>query len=61
MDAEYVLTTNPLNLLQSCTERLSNNPILANSIRNRFAYLDPLNNLQVELIKQLHNAEEDKN
>jgi phosphoenolpyruvate carboxylase len=28
------------------------NPLLARSIKNRFAYLDPLNHLQVELIKR---------
>ncbi len=31
------------------------NPLLARSIQNRFAYLDPLNHLQVELIKR-HRA-----
>jgi phosphoenolpyruvate carboxylase len=33
-------------------ERLAANPLLARSIKNRFAYLDPLNHLQVELIKR---------
>ncbi len=33
-------------------ERLAGNPLLARSIKNRFAYLDPLNHLQVELIKR---------
>jgi phosphoenolpyruvate carboxylase len=36
-------------------ERLAKNPLLARSIKNRFAYLDPLNHLQVELIKR-HRA-----
>jgi phosphoenolpyruvate carboxylase len=36
-------------------ERLAGNPLLARSIKNRFAYLDPLNHLQVELIKR-HRA-----
>jgi len=31
---------------------LVNNPSLARSIRNRFPYLDPLNHLQVELLKR---------
>ena len=34
---------------------LESNPSLARSIRNRFPYLDPLNHLQVELIKR-HRA-----
>ena len=46
---------NTLAILQSitgATERLEGNPLLARSIQNRFAYLDPLNHLQVELIKR---------
>ena len=35
--------------------RLATNPLLARSIKNRFPYLDPLNHLQVELIKR-HRA-----
>ncbi|PHV04009.1 phosphoenolpyruvate carboxylase [Janthinobacterium sp. BJB412] len=49
---------NTLEILQSITgagERLAGNPLLARSIQNRFAYLDPLNHLQVELIKR-HRA-----
>jgi phosphoenolpyruvate carboxylase len=34
---------------------LENNPLLDRSIRNRFPYLDPLNHVQVELLK-LHRA-----
>jgi len=49
---------NTLEILQAVTgnqERLAANPLLARSIQNRFAYLDPLNHLQVELIKR-HRA-----
>ena len=35
---------------------LQGNPLLERSIRNRFPYLDPLNHVQVELLK-LHRAE----
>ncbi|HYI70929.1 MAG TPA: phosphoenolpyruvate carboxylase, partial [Skermanella sp.] len=31
---------------------LESNPLLARSIRNRFPYLDPLNHVQVELLKR---------
>ena len=31
---------------------LEGNPLLARSIRNRFPYLDPLNHVQVELLKE---------
>jgi phosphoenolpyruvate carboxylase len=41
-------------------ERLSCNPDLANSIRNRLPYLDPLNHLQVELIKRYRGGETDE-
>jgi len=34
---------------------LARNPLLARSIRNRFPYIDPLNHLQVELLKR-HRA-----
>jgi len=49
---------NTLDILQRITgaeERLVNNPLLARSIQNRIAYIDPLNHLQVELIKR-HRA-----
>ena len=36
-------------------ELLVNNPLLKRSIRNRFPYLDPLNHLQVELLRR-HRA-----
>ena len=32
---------------------LEDNPTLARSIRNRFPYLDPLNHLQIELIRRV--------
>jgi phosphoenolpyruvate carboxylase len=50
--AEYELTVNSLSSITGSKERLANNPLLARSIKNRFAYLDPLNHLQVELIKR---------
>ena len=37
---------------------LSNNPLLARSIANRFPYIDPLNHLQIELLKA-HRAGSD--
>jgi phosphoenolpyruvate carboxylase len=37
------------------TTLLDRNPLLARSIRNRFPYLDPLNHLQIELLKR-HRA-----
>ena len=37
------------------TKLLESNPLLDRSIRNRFPYLDPLNHVQVELLK-LHRS-----
>jgi phosphoenolpyruvate carboxylase len=39
---------------------LDNNPLLARSIRNRFPYLDPLNHLQVELLKRHRSGDADE-
>jgi phosphoenolpyruvate carboxylase len=39
-------------------ERLASNPSLARSIQHRFPYLDPLNHLQVELIRRYRNRRE---
>ena len=36
---------------------LEGNPLLARSIRNRFPYLDPLNHMQVELLKRYRAGE----
>jgi phosphoenolpyruvate carboxylase len=52
---EHKQTVDSLAKITGETERLAGNPLLARSIKNRFAYLDPLNHLQVELIKR-HRA-----
>ncbi|MYM23837.1 phosphoenolpyruvate carboxylase [Duganella sp. FT135W] len=52
---EHADTLEILQSITGATERLAGNPLLARSIQNRFAYLDPLNHLQVELIKR-HRA-----
>ena len=52
---EHEVTSHCLSSITGAKDRLSANPMLARSIKNRFAYLDPLNHLQVELIKR-HRA-----
>jgi phosphoenolpyruvate carboxylase len=52
ISAEWHLTSDMLALITGRQERLADNPLLARSIKNRFAYLDPLNHLQVELLKR---------
>ncbi|SDX35682.1 Phosphoenolpyruvate carboxylase, type 1 [Collimonas sp. OK242] len=49
---EHERTSSILSAITGAKDRLSGNPLLARSIKNRFAYLDPLNHLQVELIKR---------
>lgn len=49
---EHERTSRLLNAITGNQERLAGNPLLARSIKNRFAYLDPLNHLQVELISR---------
>ena len=49
---EHERTSQLLSAITGNKERLAGNPLLARSIKNRFAYLDPLNHLQVELIKR---------
>ena len=53
--AEHGETIRRLEAITGAGERLAGNPLLARSIQNRFAYLDPLNHLQVELIHR-HRA-----
>ena len=53
--AEYAQTLACLEQVSGTGQRLAGNPLLARSIQNRFAYLDPLNHLQVELIER-HRA-----
>ncbi|WP_245639930.1 phosphoenolpyruvate carboxylase [Paraburkholderia heleia] len=50
--AEWERTTKVLGEITGTAGRLADNPLLARSIKNRFPYLDPLNHLQVELIKR---------
>jgi phosphoenolpyruvate carboxylase len=50
--AEWERTSQALTLITGDTQRLQSNPSLARSIEHRFPYLDPLNHLQVELMRR---------
>ena len=52
---EWRDSVDALNAIMEQRELLQSNPLLLRSIRNRFPYLDPLNHVQVELLK-LHRA-----
>ena len=56
ISAEHANTLRCLEQVTGTGERLAKNPLLARSIQNRFAYLDPLNHLQVELIHRHRSA-----
>lgn len=53
--AEWHRTIDALVEITGHPSRLADNPLLARSIKNRFPYLDPLNHLQVELLRR-HRA-----
>ncbi|GAB5377061.1 MAG: phosphoenolpyruvate carboxylase [Acuticoccus sp.] len=52
-------TTEMLFTITGQTRLLERNPLLERSERNRFPYLDPLNHLQVELLRRHRNGDTD--
>ena len=60
IQAEWQRTNDSLSLITGEKQRLESNPSLARSIEHRFPYLDPLNHLQVELMRRYrHRVEGD--
>ncbi|MFY9511770.1 MAG: phosphoenolpyruvate carboxylase [Rubrivivax sp.] len=49
---EWERVNEALSLITGEAQRLQSNPALARSIEHRFPYLDPLNHLQVELLRR---------
>ena len=58
LKAEWQRAHDALALITGQSERLQSNPALARSIAHRFPYLDPLNHLQVELLRRYRNRRE---
>src|SRR5262249_55082127 len=54
--AEWRRTIDALLKITAQATLLERNPGLARSIRYRSAYLDPLNHIQIELLKRHHRA-----
>ncbi|MDT8998418.1 phosphoenolpyruvate carboxylase [Paucibacter sp. APW11] len=52
IEAEFRRTQEALTLITGEPKRLASNPALARSIEHRFPYIDPLNHLQVELMRR---------
>ena len=59
IEAEWHASRKHLFAITGAAEFLADNPTLARSIRNRFAYLDPLNHLQVELLRRYRAGDQD--
>jgi phosphoenolpyruvate carboxylase len=55
---EWLAANDTLSLITGEAERLASNPALARSIEHRFPYLDPLNHLQVELMRRYRLAKD---
>ncbi|NNH71092.1 phosphoenolpyruvate carboxylase [Nocardia uniformis] len=55
---EYARTVRMHAAITGSDELLADNPALAESIRNRFPYLEPLNQMQVELLRRRRAGDE---
>ncbi len=58
--AEYHRTIEMHKLITGHEDLLADNPALARSVFNRFPYLEPLNHLQVELLRRYRSGDEDE-
>jgi phosphoenolpyruvate carboxylase len=57
---EWQSTVDVLLTIMGQKSLLESNPLLARSIRNRFPYLDPLNHMQIELLKRYRAGDADE-
>jgi phosphoenolpyruvate carboxylase len=58
--AEYELTRKHLLAITGQRALLDRNLVLRRSITNRFPYLDPLNHVQVEMLRRYRQAQENQ-
>jgi phosphoenolpyruvate carboxylase len=56
---EWQLTVRHLLTITGQSELLEANPALSRSLRNRSPYIDPLNHMQVELLKRFRAGDTD--
>ena len=59
LKAEWQASIDALLAITGKAELLDLNPLLKRSIRNRFPYLDPLNHIQIELLRRHRAGETD--
>lgn len=57
---EHARTLRMHSLITGQDDLLADNPSLARSVFNRFPYLEPLNHLQVELLRRYRSGDEDE-
>ena len=57
---EHAKTMRNVLQITGQSELVGDNPTLARSLRNRFPYLDPLNHLQVELLRRVRSGQTDE-
>ena len=60
IEAEWHRTGKALALITGDKQRLAHNAALQRSIRHRFAYIDPLHHLQVELVRRYRAGQADE-
>jgi phosphoenolpyruvate carboxylase len=60
ISTEHALTIQSVLSIMGQTRLLETNPLLERSISNRFPYLDPMNHVQVELLKMLRADQSDE-
>ena len=58
--AEWSTSIEALLAIMGQNQLLEGNPLLARSIRNRFPYMDPLNHMQIELLKRYRAGDADQ-
>jgi phosphoenolpyruvate carboxylase len=58
--AEHTRTIRMHKLITGHDDLLADNPALARSVFNRFPYLEPLNHLQVELLRRYRSGDDDE-
>jgi phosphoenolpyruvate carboxylase len=58
--AEHQRSINAHQLITGQDNLLADNPALARSVFNRFPYLEPLNHLQVELLRRYRSGDDDE-
>jgi phosphoenolpyruvate carboxylase len=57
IEAEYHLTCAQLLAITGQRSLLDRNPVMRRSITNRFPYLDPLNHVQVEMLRRFRASD----